>query len=529
MTNRRYRLGAVLAVFAAAVAAWLPATSAQAAEADGPVVRIHLQDDNLGLPLPPNTYDPPQVNWGLDNDGPGTAKDVTIRADLSNVIDWVTPDATVPADHIYTWPTRDVSEGPGDGSLIGLSAKPGTPLGTTGTVTLSGTSTNGTVVPVTAKVTVGTNDLTVNQLPTRKGDKPGSTIDTPITISNVGTLPSDGVQLRMRTTIGLAYAEHFSNCVYSKESPDPYGLTEQAVCTFDTVVEPGKKYRLDQPVGLDVTEQALFEYFSHEALPLSGPGSTARSGNGPVLSLVADGAAATDGTEIDRQHIDADSTADMVAGGDTAKGEHGDLVHVTVSLTNEGPGWVGYNASDDQPALMFTVPTGAKAVEIPEHCSVWNIDGPSGEQTPGAPKYICQSSPSEFTVGDSRSFEFGLRIRAHAKTTTGEAKATTAYGSIMAFDHNHGNDTAAVTVEVKGGGTPSPSASASPVSGTGTGGNNPSTQTVSSADDTGTGPLASTGSSDAVRVAAAWGAGALLLGGGLVVLARRRNSTSMKP
>ncbi|MFJ6085788.1 hypothetical protein ACIQI8_30800 [Streptomyces sp. NPDC092369] len=521
MSKRRYRLGAVLAVFAASIAAWMPVTSAQAADADGPVVRINLHDDNLGLPLPP-TDDPPQVNWGLDNDGPGTAKDVTISADLSDVIDWVTPDATVPANHIYTWSTRDVPEGPGDGSLIGLSAKPGTPVGTTGTVTLSGTSTNGTVVPITAKVTAGTNDLTVNQLKTRKGDKPETTIDTPITISNVGTLPSDGVQLRMRTTIGLGYAVHYSNCVYSKESPDGYGLTEQALCTFDTVVEPGKSYRVDQPVGLDVTEQALFDYFSHEALPLSGPGADLRSGSGPVLSLVPAGAAATDGVDIDRQHIDADNTADMVADGDTVKGEHGDLVHVTMSLTNEGPGWVGYNASDDQPALMFTVPTGAKAVEIPEHCSVWHIDGPSGEQTPGAPKYICQSMPNEFTVGDSRTFEFGLRIRANAKTTSGEARATTAYGSVMAFDHNHVNDTAAVTVEVKGtDSTATPSPSASPTSGNGTGGNDPSTQTVSS---DGTGSLASTGSSGTVRVAAAWGAGALLLGGGLVLLARRRKS-----
>lgn len=521
MTHRRHRVGAVLAVFAAAITAWLPVTSAQAA--DGPVVRIHLQDDDLGLPVPATTDDPTMVNWGLDNDGPGTAEDVTISADLTNVIDWVTPDAPVPADHIYTWPTRDVPEGEAAGSLIGLSAKPGTPLGTTGTVTLSGTSSNGTVVPITAKVTVGTTDLTVNRLATRTGDKPGSTIDTPVTISNVGTLPADGVQLRMRTTIGLAYAEHFSNCVYSTESADAYGLTEQALCTFDTVIEPGKKYRLDRPVGLDVTEQALFEYFSHEALPLSGADLTPPSGNGPALSLVASGVAATDGTPIDRQHINADSTADMVAGGDTAKGERGDLVHVTVSLSNEGPGWVGYNASDDQPALLVTVPTGTRAEEIPDRCSVWNEEAQSGtgERTPGAPQYICNPRPTEFAVGDTRSFEFGLRIRANAATSTGEARATTAYGNTMTFDHTHGNDTAAIKVEVTGAGsgTPSPTASASASATPGTGGNTPGTQTVSTTDDTGS--LASTGSNGTALMAAA--AGALLVGGALVLVVRRRN------
>ncbi|MGW1623211.1 LPXTG cell wall anchor domain-containing protein [Streptomyces sp. NPDC002172] len=521
MTHRRHRFGAALAVFAAAVAAWLPVTSAQAA--DGPVVHIWLQDDHLGLPMPPNTGDPTMVNWGLRNDGPGTAKDVTISADLSNVIDWVTTDAPVPADHVYTWPARDVPEGEAAGSLIGLSAKPGTPLGTTGTVTLSGTSANGTVVSTTAKVTVGTTDLKVNKLAARKGDKPGSTIDTPITISNVGTLAADGVQLKMRTTIGLSYAKHYSNCVYSKA--DDYVLTEQALCTFDTVVEPGKSYRVDQPVGLDVTDQALFEYFSHEALPLSG--SAPKPGDGPVLSLVAAGDAATGGTAIDRQHIDADNTADMVAGGATAKGAPGDLVHVTVSLSNEGPGWVGYNASDDQPALLVTVPTGTKAEEIPAHCSPWNDEAKSGtgEQTPGAAQYLCQSSPNQFTVGDSRSFDFGLRIRANAATTTGEALATTAYGNTMTFDHTHGNDTAAVRVEVEGGTTATPSASASPstTATAGTGGNTPGTQTVSTTGDSGS--LASTGSSGAVPVAVAAGAAALLLGGGLVFLVRRRNRT----
>jgi len=475
--------------------------------------------------VPPTTDDPAMVNWGLTNDGPGTAEDVAISADLSNVIDWVTTDAPVPADHIYTWPARDVPEGEAAGSLIGLSAKPGTPLGTTGTVTLSGTSSNGTVVSTTAKVTVGTTELTVNRLATRKGDKPGSTIDNPVTISNVGTLPSDGVRLRLRTTIGLAYAERFSNCVYSTESADAYGLTEQALCTFDTVIEPGKSYRLDQPVGLDVTEQALFEYFSHEALPLSGAGLTAPSGAGPALSLVAAGDAATDGTAIDRQHIDADNTADMVAGGETAEGEPGDLVQVTVSLSNEGPGWVGYNASDDQPALLVTVPTGTKAEEIPDRCSVWNAEAQSGtgEQTPGAPQYICNPRPTEFAVGDTRSFEFGLRIRTNAATSTGEARATTAYGNTMTFDHTHGNDTAAIKVEVEGGagGTPTPSASASPSGATGTGGNTPGTQTVATADDTGS--LAATGSSSAVLTAAASGAGALLIGGALVLAVRRRN------
>jgi LPXTG-motif cell wall-anchored protein len=215
----------------------------------------------------------------------------------------------------------------------------------------------------------------------------------------------------------------------------------------------------------------------------------------------------------------------MTAGGDTVAGARGDLVHVDLSLSNEGPARVANNVSDDQPAVLFTVPTGTKAVEIPKECSVWNEygDGGTGEQTPGAPQYVCDPDEYHFEVGDTRTFHFGLKIRKGAKTTTGEVKAMTAYGNVMTFDHNHANDTAPVTVKVKGAGSDtgaSPSASAT-TSGSDDG-NAPTTQTV--ADTAATGSLASTGSSSALPVAAAVGAGALLLGGGLVFVVRRRRA-----
>ncbi|MFD8725512.1 LPXTG cell wall anchor domain-containing protein [Streptomyces sp. NPDC059629] len=519
MINRRRKAGAVLAAFAAAVAVWLPATSAQAA--GGPVVHIMVLRDHIGLPVPP-AVDPPQIGWYLDNDGPGTAKDVAISADLSDVKDWVTVDGK--SVDSFAWPAiGSVPEGSSAGYIADVNAKPGTPLGTTGKVTLSGTSSNGTVVSRTIELTAGTTELKVNKLADRKGDKPGSTIESPITISNTGTLPAKGVQLRMASTIGLSYADRFSNCAYTTVQAE--AATQQALCTFDTVVEPGKSYRLDQPLKLDVTHQALFEYFTDEALPLSGGAPT--PGDGPKLSLVAAGDAGTDGTSEGRQNIDVDSTADMVAGGDTAKGAPGDLVHVDVSLSDHGPGWVYYNKSDDQPALLLTVPTGTKAVEVPKHCSVWNEDAKAGtgEQTPGAPQYVCNPDPNTFAVGDTRTFRFGLKIREGARTTTGEARATTAYGNTMAFDDNHANDTAAVTVEVEGSDSGSATATATPsASATAkTDGNGVGTQTVATADDT-TGSLASTGSSGMLPVAATAGAGALLLGGALVFVVRRRKA-----
>ncbi|NEB04751.1 hypothetical protein [Streptomyces sp. SID13726] len=518
MINRRRRAGAVLAALAAAVATWLPATSAQAA--DGPVVRIDAPRDNLALPMPPS-QDPPQIGWLLHNDGPGTAKDVTVSMDLSKVKSWLTVNGK-PAEDTYAWSTMaEVPEGDQAGYIADVNPKPDTPLGTTGTVTLSGTSANGTVVSTTVRLTVGSAELTVNELADRKGDKPGTAFDTPVTVSNTGSVPADGVQLRVQTTPGLAYADRFSNCVYSKV-PDDYGATQRALCTFDTVVEPGKRYRLDQPLKLDVTKQALYEFVSREALPL--PGTPTVSGSGPKLALVPDGTAAGDGTELARQYVSVVNTADMVAGGDTAEGAPGDLVHVDVTLGNEGPARVENNVDDDQPALLFTVPTGTEAVEIPERCSVWNPEAESGtgERTPGAAQYICQPRPNEFEVGDTRTFTFGLKIRAGAETTTGEAEATTSYGNTMEFDDHHANDTADVTVEVEGdSASPSPSPSPSATASS-DGGNDVKTQTVATAVDSGS--LASTGSSGILPVAAAVGAGALLLGGVLVLLVRRRRA-----
>ena len=508
--------------WAATLAACVTALGAGAlatlpAQADGgPVLRVSLTSDDIYLPVPPTPSDPTYINWGAHNDGPGTAEDVKISVDLSEIIDWVTADDTVPADHVYTWERGAVDEDGDTGGILGLNAKPGTPLGTTGTVTLSGTAANGTVVGTTAKVTVGTTELRVNALPERSGVKPGSRIRNPIAISNTGTLPAAGVQLRLRTTIGLDYAQSFANCAYDTVREPDYNMTQQALCTFDTVIEPGQKYQLDQPVGLQVTGQALFEFFGHEA-QVAPQGTTGGDGTGPVLSLVPAGDADSSGVASDRQTINADNTADMVAVGDTAKGHPGDVVQVTATMRNDGPGWLSIKTSDDQPALMVTIPKGTTAVAVPEQCYEWGVDGPAGEPAPtGKPKYICLADPSEFQVGDARNFQFGLKIGAKAGDTTGEIRATTAYDSPLTFDGNHANDTAALAVQVTGA-KPSSSGQRS--------GNAPSAQTVSNTaagTGSGTGPLASTGSSGALPLIAGAAAAATAAGAAALLAARLR-------
>ncbi|MEU6354212.1 LPXTG cell wall anchor domain-containing protein [Streptomyces sp. NPDC047072] len=523
MINRRRRAGAVLAAVAAVVAAWLPATSAQAA--DGPVVHIEMRQDKMALPMPPSE-DPPQVSWLLHNDGPGVAKDVTISMDLTDVKSWLTVDGKA-ADDVYSWSTMaEVPEGDESGYIADINPKPDTPLGTTGTIIMKGTSSNGTVVSTPVELTVGSAELTVNKPANRKNVKPGTTVEDPVTISNTGSVAAQGVQLKVLTTTGISYTEHFSNCAYSTNKPGTtpqYNAPRQALCTFDTVVEPGKAYRLDRSFGLDVQKDALYEVAGRQALPLDG--AVPSPGSGPKLSLVPAGDAAKDGVSlIAWQTITADNHADMVAGGDTAKGAPGDLVHVDVSMSDEGPARVGSFQGDTFPVLILTVPTGAKAVEIPDGCSVWSKDAASGtgEKTPGAPQYLCYAEPMEFTVGDTRTYRFGLEVRDNARTTSGTAEVITPYGAPLAFDDNQANNTAPVTVEVEGtdsSATASASASATTASDDG---NDVKTQTV--ADTAADGSLASTGSSSALPVAGAVGAGALLLGGALVFFVRRRKA-----
>lgn len=140
---------------------------------------------------------------------------------------------------------------------------------------------------------------------------------------------------------------------------------------------------------------------------------------------------------------------------------------------------------------------------------------------PGEPQYVCNPLDTGFEVGDTRTFRFGLEIRDGADTTTGAAKATTGYDNTLEFDDNQANNTAPVTVEVEDAGSATASASASPA-GTGNHGNDVRTRTV--ADVAVTGSLAGTGSSSALPVAGAVGAGALLIGGALVFFVRRRKA-----
>lgn len=462
--GKRVRLAALAACTVAAGTGVL-ATPAHAA---GPVLKV-VADREVSLPATDDPTDPVHLGWLLEKDGAGTAKDVKLVFDLSGVKGFAkAPDLNCPhVDAVYTCDKGDIDDTANAGGIVRLAPTGGAALGDTGTVRISGTSSNGEVVGAATTVTVGSPDLAVGRLPDRNV-KLRTTHRNEITISNNGTLPAEGVVLRLRATPGLGYADRFSNCVYSTVDEPGYNARAQALCRFGTVIGPGKSYTLERPVGLRIEKSALFEIFDYEAQVADSPAaavltggerwSSGGEGTAGALALKPSGTVRTRAAEPDpgdnhrRQSLDADSSADLVGEGDSAGGRPGDEVTLNARLRNAGPGWVGIHGSDDQPGLLVTIPKGTRAVKVPKDCGVWNIDGPAGPGVPGKPQYICQALPRFLGEGTTYPFAFTVRIGENAKTTSGSARATTVYGSTLAFDKNHRNDTGRLTVRVEGTG-----------------------------------------------------------------------------
>ncbi|WP_435177414.1 LPXTG cell wall anchor domain-containing protein [Actinacidiphila sp. bgisy145] len=505
------------------------AVQAPARAADGPTLPLVVQSTSVGLPQPDDSGDPPQISWSLapPSSGP-TVTDVVVSLDLSGISSFATADSGYPDDTV-TWERGDLGVG-GTGGLVDLHAKPDAPLGSTGTAVLSGTADNATITPITVRVTVGAVGLVVNKLAKVGHAKPGDHLTAPVTIANTGQLAADGAYLTMATTEGLAYTQHFSNCAYSKKSNDDViaTLDNNMVCHFDTTLQPGAKYRLSAPIGIDVTSSAMWDLVRYKAAPEPGTpviGPSDRS-DGPVLTLVADGDAPSGEQKTADWTVDTDNTADLAAVGDTASGKPGDTVQVVAAIRNNGPASVDNETSDDQLGVMVDVPEGTTAVKVPDACYTSTEAGP-GTQKTGAPKYICWTKPP-LRPGASVKMPFTLRIDADAPAlATGTVRATTVYDSPLPFDTDPTDNTAALTVHVEGGATATPTASSG---GSSTGGDASTQLTTetgagsapgSSTTTGGTGSLASTGSSG-TRTLTLVGAAALVLGGAALALARSR-------
>ena len=527
-TWRRW-VAAVAALAAALLCGALAAGPAQAAPAARPTLQLVVQNTRVGLPQPADPSDAAQIGWSLIGPGGATVKDVDVRLDVSGITSFADLGSPCQGD-TCDWNRGDIGVG-GTGGFAEVNAKADAPLGSTGVAVFSGTASDATITGVTVQVTVGVVGLVVNKLPQTDHAKPGSTLDAPLTVANTGQLIAEGVDLELTTTTGLAFAQHFANCDYRTVTVDldlPT-LTDDAVCHIATRVEPGRTYQLSAPVGIDVTSSALWERVRYGATP-AGSSVPAADGTGPVLSLVPAGSAPSSGASRADWMVNADNTADLAAGGDSAHGSPGDNVVLTAVLRNLGPASVDQETSDNQLGVMVDIPKGTTAVKVPEDCNPWATDGP-GQPALGAPKYIC-AVDRPFSVNEVRKLPFTVRIGADAPAvTTGEVRATTVYDLGLPFDDHHANDTATLTVHVAdGSGTTGGTTGGSASGGSGhqvtaqTGAqNSPAAVADTVPDADADGSLASTGSDGTMTVA--WtGAAALAFGGAVFAFARSRTA-----
>lgn len=267
-------------------------------------------------------------------------------------------------------------------------------------------------------------DLTVSEL---SGNQlsPGEVRRDSVTLTNNGTVATDGVTFRLRLTRGLAFTAPVDGCTYSTVGDK----LKQAVCELDVGIAPGESYTV--PVTFKVLKKALMEVVEY---------GTGRTGEEP-------------GEGYDQANrrlaLDTDSSADLVAIGDEAKGKPGAKVIVTPAIRNDGPGWIQNNESDDHPALLVNIPKGTTAVEVPENCRPFGIDGPTGPSEPGHPKYVCQEDDYTLEVGEIEAFAIVLKIdKGRRADTSGVVKATSNYDIDPVYDLNKANNTAALRIDV---------------------------------------------------------------------------------
>ena len=363
--------------------------------------------------------------------------------------------------------------------------------------------------------------LVVSALPDT-APAPGGMYEESVTITNKGTEAADGVTFRVRLTRGLDFPEPVEGCAYSTVGHQ----VRQALCEYDTVIEPGASFTA--PVRFKALSKALMESVEY--------------GTGPTGEAPGEG--------FDDSHrrltLTADNSADLVAVGEETEGLAGGRQSFTVSLRNDGPGWVQDQESDDVPALLVTIPRGTVAVQVPEACAPFGVDGPSGPSQPGKPRYVCWPSDGTVDVGQTLSYTFLVAIDKDAQDPEGQVKATSVYDIAPAYDKNPANNTARIRIDLPSDYEPEPSPSQSTGGGAGGsgdgyggsgtggggGGNEPQGQaaggsgtsgsvTHTSADPVAGGGLAHTGS-DGAPLIAGIAAAAAAAGGLLVVAVRRR-------
>lgn len=503
------------------------------------------------------------TNPSEDEENGDFAQEYTVRFDfgkLAGVAD-VSFDKEGSPDCERTGTTavcHDYGIRPGLSTLAELrvSAAEGSEDGDSGSIEVTAEAEGATFRPFTAHVSIGGPDLSMKPLPLKTELEPGDSQPVPVTFTNNGTRAAQGVLLTLRNTRGLEFTERYQNCEYSEEDlgMGP-GTWSTALCSFPGSFEPGATYTLEVPPTLRATERAFYDTFLYR---INEDGTDARTalrsgarfspGKGAKLALRE--APAVRSADLDpsdnQQETDfrTSNTADFAAYGDRAAGKPGDTVDVTLGFRNKGPAWVGYIRSGEPVATVdFTVPPGSHVVSKPDICRGVTAAGEHRENQEKAPRYFC-STPMSVLEDADFALPFRLKLDSADPGSRGAVvvRNTHLQAPPLPFDPKPANNAAWVELNGEdpgattggsgnGGSTATGGSSSSGTSGTTGSGSSGTTGTSDTSGTTGSGTtgsgsgggaLASTGT---VALAASGAAVVALLAGGVLFTVSRRRAT----
>ncbi|WP_405017979.1 hypothetical protein OHV05_14270 [Kitasatospora sp. NBC_00070] len=434
-------------------------------------------------------------------------------------------------------------------------------LGAKGVLHVKATSSNAKEAVQDVEVFLGGPKLELKELPELRDVKVGSTVSTPIEITNKGSLPANRVIVTMYATEGLTFKQRFGNCEYGVDSGNEWTDSAGMICTVDTAVAPGETVKLD-PVQFGVTSTAIYAFAHFQILANLEAGTDwlrssydFKPGTGPRLTFVGRPeapVATVGGPNVDENHGDriqnnaeltvhADNSADFAALAQWTPAAGGRTGKLTVGMLNSGPGSV-YDRSggESAPSVQVVLPKGVTATTVPEKCRPGG--SANGEQVKGQGYYTCATG---FWVpnGSRFAFEFALALTPEAVNSTASFSLQNTQSSyepghpaaVMSWDKNPANDLGSVQLgEQTGGNLPTATPTTAPTKAPTkappavqpTGARSPSAvpagQKSSAAPSTSTGSLASTGGGSSAGPIAGAGIAAIVLGAALVVVALRR-------
>ncbi|WP_354641202.1 hypothetical protein [Kitasatospora camelliae] len=435
-----------------------------------------------------------------------------------------------------------------DTASTGLKFTPrkGAAAGTSGKVRIKQTWENGTSTETEATVMVGGTRIEVAGFDGQDGLKPGATVSRSLTLTNKGQIAAPKLVLAFQVGTGLQFKQRFANCEYGDRLQDGSPVQHVAICTVNSALAPGETVHL-KPIEFTVEPSALHDIVDLNVAPNDGPDAWLRReadlkpGGGTTRLVLADkpesgvptGTPVADLNNTRGGYASVDfgtvNTADYTAVGQWKPNAGGTSGVLTAGLWNQGPASINDFRSGGEGVVYVDValPKGASLDgAAPKDCQI----RPGGHYSCGTGLWV----PS----GVRKTFDFKLKL-------AGEGTAAivlhnfSSYmenrpGADLRFDPVPANNATSVALGAKEAGnlptaSPKPTAGGTATTGgTATGPATTAATPAASQSSAGTGAggnLASTGSSG-LGLTAGVGAAAVVAGGLLFLVARRRKAGS---